>query len=536
MYILSLLYISAFYVYLTVGFISIRLFFRYRQNLNMYISLTLLCLSMGLWSLFYAFLVNAGSKEECWFFFKLSVPFLSFMPVFFLNFFHLLVCKMYLPKTSVLLEKWRYWIFVFTISLPGIIFTYRGLTDIFTVKDFIKTPLGWQSVQATGTLWYKLFLAYCFIYFTSCIIINIVWRIKAKIKRERKQANIILFFSLLILILNFVNEAILPSYEEYKFVPKLVQFITIMWVLAVVYAINRYHFMKLTPEIALDEIFSGMIDMLFLLDYKGIIYKINNRVELMLGYADFEIAGKPLIYYIKEEKIFNREFKRLENKQYSGEALQLRLKAKNNKEIFINMYIKGVYDSAGDLIGTVVVARDIGSLLLIQEEIEERKEAEKKLQLLNKNLEREISNRTRELEEVNKRLFKEVEERKRVNEQLFVAYRRLKSVLDLIPYAVVVIDIEGAIEDCNNILRDIGKRWGQENLIGKNILDYMNSSDKEYVKGKMGEIIEKGFVKDIEFVYTGKDGSKNKMVISATLIKDSMDKPSGFVALFKEIK
>lgn len=80
MSILSLSFVIAFILYLIFGLFILNMSRKPGTGFSLHLHFFVICIVFALWSLNHAFLVSAPGKEECWFWYKLSLPFLSFFP------------------------------------------------------------------------------------------------------------------------------------------------------------------------------------------------------------------------------------------------------------------------------------------------------------------------------------------------------------------------------------------------------------------------------------------------------------------------
>lgn len=166
------------------------------------------------------------------------------------------------------------------------LFYYLGLRTnllIIGVKRYY-----WGLYPQYGPFSY-LFLSIFFSY--AIIVLHHLWihQNKPAVKVERKQLRL-LFFAYLFGYLGALD--FLPTYgiEMYSF-----GYIPIAyWAFIVCYAILKYKFLIITPEIAANEIILLIPDFLILIDPLGRIIKVNKAVEEGLGYGKEELIGEKI--------------------------------------------------------------------------------------------------------------------------------------------------------------------------------------------------------------------------------------------------
>jgi PAS domain S-box-containing protein len=124
---------------------------------------------------------------------------------------------------------------------------------------------------------------------------------------------------------------------------------------------------------------------------------------------------------------------------------------------------------------------------------------------------------------------------KRINEKLTKKEETLASVFSASPDAIVVTDLSGKIIECNEAAIDLNGGESKEELIGKNALDLIIARDRQRATENMKKTIEKGSVKDIEYMLLTKERHEFPAELSASAITDTSGNPTSFVAIIKDI-
>ena len=529
MRIISLAYILALECYV---FFGVYIFFLYRKTKlknKPQILFIILCAAFALWSFGYIFLVSAASREECWFWFKFSLPGFCLFPAILLHFFHSFTGKEHI------LKKFKIPAGLYSIIyLPGIVFIIKGFIGIFTIQDFVLKSYGWEGVHTTSSIWYVSYLIYYIFYISSCIIMTILWKNKTKSHREKKQADIIVAAAIVTFFINIIIESILPLLNI-NIIPRIAQIVTLIWFLGIWYSMVKYKLMILTPKIAADEIMSKILDILILTDPDGKILKVNRQLLILTGFDEKELLGETLSAIFEEWELFKNEFEKMRNNRFPENYLSLHLKTKTEAPILTGVSGSAIRDNSDGIIGIVLVAFDKRPTMMLENEIIKRKFAESEMQSLNKGLEEIVDERTRELKMVNEKLRSEMDERKKVSEQLFNAFTRIKSIFDASPDAIIVTDLEGNIQDCNEELLKMNKADSKNELIGKSVSNFIAEKDKIIVKTIIREVLHKGMVKKLKISLLTIFGEEVPAQISSSLIKDYWGKAMGFVTVINNL-
>jgi PAS domain S-box-containing protein len=112
---------------------------------------------------------------------------------------------------------------------------------------------------------------------------------------------------------------------------------------------------------------------------------------------------------------------------------------------------------------------------------------------------------------------------------------KLKAIFDSSPNAITVTDLKGMITECNQATLDMHEFSSKEELIGKNALELIAKKDHQRAIENLKKTLKQGTVKNIEYTFLTKDGREFPAELSASVIKDSSGKPTGFVAITRDI-
>jgi PAS domain S-box-containing protein len=110
-----------------------------------------------------------------------------------------------------------------------------------------------------------------------------------------------------------------------------------------------------------------------------------------------------------------------------------------------------------------------------------------------------------------------------------------RTLLDISPDEVTVTDLDGRIQKISQRTQTIHGFKSVDEVIGKNMLDIIAPEDHEKLKLNLKKIQEQGFVRNIEYEFLRKDGSRFIGELSASLLKDKDNNPSGFITTTRDI-
>ncbi len=122
-----------------------------------------------------------------------------------------------------------------------------------------------------------------------------------------------------------------------------------------------------------------------------------------------------------------------------------------------------------------------------------------------------------------------------MGEKLQEKQELLKSIFDSSPDAITIADLNLNIMDCNQAALDLFKYSSKNEIMGKNVFDFISKKEHPKVKKDLGKILKNGFIKNAEYTCLSKTGDEIIAFISTSIVKDEKDNPLYFVGIIKDI-
>jgi PAS domain S-box-containing protein len=126
---------------------------------------------------------------------------------------------------------------------------------------------------------------------------------------------------------------------------------------------------------------------------------------------------------------------------------------------------------------------------------------------------------------------REITERKRAEAKLM----RLSTAISISTDSVVLTDIEGKIVEMNEATLEMYGTDDEGDLIGKSSFDLLAPEEREKLFACMAELLEKGYVKRLEYYATTKSGGTRPVETSIALLRDVEGEPTGLVGITRDI-
>jgi len=258
----------------------------------------------------------------------------------------------------------------------------------------------------------------------------------------------------------------------------------------------EYNFKSLVNVIA---------DPVVIVDHKGHILEINDKVVEVTGFSKEELLGK--------------NFLQIDMLTMKSKAIAIKSLAKRMMGIDVKSYEIEANKKSGETLYLEINAQKIeyenrSADLVVFHDITERKMMAEKLEKYAEQLEEEVKQRTKTLKE---------------NEE------KLLSIFNSSPDAIAVSDLKGNMIDCNKATLDFIGLSTKDEIIGKNGLIFVANKDHQKVTKTMNNVLETSSVTNVEYSALNKDGHEFPAEFSASAIKDHSGNPTGFVTIIKDI-
>lgn len=405
-----------------------------------------ICVSCSLWALTFMVGNYSPDKNINWIAYRTSAIVWCVIPSMSLHFI------LTLTKTRLPLKKGVQFLILY---LPSTVFLLKTWFGTLLYSDFVRTPHGWIGIAPHNTMWPKIFGIYMAFFLFSGVAISFFWGVRSPDEYIKKQS---LVFSLSMIVcvgLSVLTDVLFPILG-FVAIPSIGSILSLTWVIGSWYAIVNYRMMITSPSVVFDEIIGNIRDLLIFCNPKGVILKVNSEMTQLLELPEKEIVGKPLATYLTKVPLFEQE--------HTGGFLISQELSETNPEHFdytkrqrfhctlpdktiipLTGYTAAINDHSNRIVGSIIIAQDIRSHLLLLREISERTLAQAELAQARDSLEAMVHERTIQLETANQELRREIEERRQIEEQ-FRQAQKMKIIGQL---------VSGVTHDLNNLLTPI---------------------------------------------------------------------------------
>lgn len=376
---LSVLSFLASAVSFYIGFLTMKT----NRKSEIYKLAILIALSMTIWSFGEGFVYLAENVRQYSFWNKFAAFGWCTFEAFILYFTMLLTGN----------KMIRYRFVKVLIILPAMIFLFMVL--------FVFGP-GKETSQGIETLFFIGNFIYNQTYISVSIFLVFLWGRKSKSRIQKKQANIVVIFSLIPLIFSLLFQYILPRFTIWN-LPNISQIFTVITILGVNYAVTRYQFLSIPSKMIINKLFNELSSLTFLVGTNGNVIMANQQVYSLLGYTKDEVIGNQISSIMKNEEI-EKVIKECETLKEPIRFQNIMVPLKNGTFIPFQITVNPLYAKTDLLQGILILGEDIRATKLLENEIANHKITNEKLRnsemLLTENYER-ISKLNQELMAMN---------------------------------------------------------------------------------------------------------------------------------------
>ena len=272
------------------------------------------------------------------------------------------------------------------------------------------------------------------------------------------------------------------------------------------------------------NIFENSVEGIFQSTPEGKYTKVNPSLAHIFGYESPEemLAN---VTNIAEQLYSNPDdrIRATETTEREGilKGFEVECRKRNGEIIWTSLNAKAVRDSSGKMLYFE------GSI----EDITERKKAQEGLNRAREDLEKRVTERTKDLAKANFSLVSEISERKKAEDEV----RKLTKAVETTPTAIVLTDLNGIIEYVNPSIKKIIGALTDGPLLGSQILEYTDDAGRITIQNEIIPALLKDNPWRGEINIRTKDGNIYPTEMIASLVPDDSGNPKYFLANIYDI-
>ncbi len=130
---------------------------------------------------------------------------------------------------------------------------------------------------------------------------------------------------------------------------------------------------------------------------------------------------------------------------------------------------------------------------------------------------------------------RDITDRKQMEEVLTASEEKLHTIFESMNDALTVMDLNGTITDANEAAVELHGFTFKKELIGRKALDFVAEKDRAQALDNTRKIYQEGRGGTIEYTLLTHDCREIEAEFNAALLHDNLGKPSGFIAVSRDI-
>jgi DNA-binding CsgD family transcriptional regulator/PAS domain-containing protein len=305
---------------------------------------------LGWWTLLAFFTYNADSLEQISILFPVScLGMFLFFPV------NLIFIDLLIPE-----KKHHYVLYAIVVAIGFTLFTLNFFYPV-VFKEIIPLEEGWMFVPNTGSLLTTIWSVFAVYTFVHVLFLLLYWRRNTNLKRERMQINLFFVSGLIALVFvfgEFQLNALLVDVRPSTLSPVLLS----PWIIGMVYAVRKYRFLNLTPEMVTRDILQATNELIILVNMRGEVTYMNKKALQFFNRPFNHLAGTPAHRLLGNDPLeWNLPVSK-ENPDLRKTMFTIALKDSESTIIPLEMTATKLNDQFGDPLGILLTAKEQCSL------------------------------------------------------------------------------------------------------------------------------------------------------------------------------
>lgn len=313
----------------------------------------LVVFSVAIWSAANFFAFTASSADEAAFMNKFVSIGSLLSPVFLLHFFMVFTRKV--PKR----------LYVALMYVPAAFFLVIDFTTPLITESAEAAYWGYRIIHGAA---YVPETMYMVIYAVTGLILCYGFYRKSRLGRERSESLLLIIAIAIPVIGGIVTEIALPLLDIVV-IPLTSTFSTLTAVI-IAYAMIRYGLLIITPHMVAERILDTMPDCVVAVDMNERISFANKETNEILDYEEEELIGKPIESIMTPDGVTGFRVSRELDKELKN--FETEIVRKDGKKVLVSVNASGIRDRKKNVIGHVLVLRDIRETTELIKTLKER--------------------------------------------------------------------------------------------------------------------------------------------------------------------
>ncbi len=322
-----------------------------------------LCGVLAVWALSSAIGVNAESMQTCIQWDRIaSIAWCLVGPI-------VVHFALSVTRPGVRLPTWA-WALLCAPAVVAVGWVLSGHSPF--AQAFQPSPYGWIPDIGSAQGWFGGAIAVS----AGCIcagsVLVFLWGRRTQLRRERRQAWLILGWGTPLFVAIVVVDALIPLVRGHV-LPVVLPILAAVWIAVIGYTIRRYRLLSLTPAFVAGPLMQHLGELVLLEDGAGRIVEANQGALALLGRARADVVGRPAHEFLPEvlpERLQDGD------SQPGLRRVDAIVRSRGGEEIPLAMTLSRIEDHLGDPVGVLIVGRDLRPEVRLWSETNQRRQVE----------------------------------------------------------------------------------------------------------------------------------------------------------------
>ncbi|MBD3241871.1 MAG: diguanylate cyclase [Chitinivibrionales bacterium] len=304
-------------------------------------------LLLAWWAGCSAFLVSAPASDTAWFWYRLTPIGWTTIPAVLLHLFLVLSERRKAVRAQ----------FLVLMYAPAAVFLWRASVATVTTKGLTESPLGWAALASHG-LWPSLYTLYYLSYFALGLASLWHWARRSPVIARRRQTRVIIGTGIIAVGLSTITDRLMPMLGT-NLLPNVAHLWLTIWTAGTWYAMARYNLMMMTPSVASEEILATMSEAVLLMGPDNRIISVNAAAGRLLQADERSLVHTNVKDLIPDDQVSTTKVLRHADLMKSDFEREISYPREDGSIIDLFVTTSTVYDRYGQVIGVVMILRDI---------------------------------------------------------------------------------------------------------------------------------------------------------------------------------
>jgi len=236
----------------------------------------------------------------------------------------------------------------------------------------------------------------------------------------------------------------------------------------------------------IENVLDSMADTLVVIDSQGIIKKVNRATLKLLGYKEEEIVGRPVENILDQEKggtLFRKDYLKKLMEKGTIHNFEMNYRTKRGEKIPMSFSGSLMRDKEGEVIGFIVVARDMRETRRLLQAAREAAEAERAKT-------RELKKAYRELQNLQTQLIHSEKLASIGRLAAGVAHEINNPLTGVLTFAHLLLKEMSPDDPRRKDVEIIVKEAGRCKLITQSLLDFARQTEPKRVSTHINQLVE----------------------------------------------